>query len=642
MNKRWSPYLLLVSVMAGWVALCDLSLVIGTWQDNSIPYRDQLERFGASWASLAVWGALGTLLVLLLSMPVSWLARRRWPLSRSQVATPLLAALAALAAFASVQCWLGVLIPLPEVAFEFITGAVAMAAAVWVAQKGVPARFLALNIRLAAALALPALTGLTLIASDALTEAVEPAGTAPGPVPQYVFLLSVDSLSAQHMSVYGYSRDTTPNLNQFAQQATVFDRMYASSNWTVPGMASLITGTRPWAHRGLNFSSGPLVEPFESGLFSMTKALGYSNSAYVTNFNASPQTHGGRKWFDRIRYPLADSMSFGLEWPWRVFDRQPRVGGTEMTIYDAVDEVLGRLGLVSSTDNRSPAATFDSLLADLQTDQQQGGQHLYWAHFYPPHYPYAAPAPFLGKFDGSGLGRTRFDTTPKTDGQANSAKTDPLFPVVYGNRYDESVAYIDAEFGRFFAELKRRGIYDQSLIIITSDHGESFSHGCTTHAGACLHDEVIRIPLLIKRPGQTAPQRIQEAMEQADLLPTLGALFGLVPGDQSLWQGVSMLPAMEGESSAHLVFSMNLQDSYRRSELPSGSIAVIDGPWKFVHHFGYRPDMYPVSLENALYNLTEDPDENSNVARQNPEVAARLMATVYQRLQAHKAVRYGH
>lgn len=632
MHKRVLPYLFLVAVMTGLVALSDLSLVIGAWQDNAISYQDQLARMGVTWAVQASLGAIATLVVLAVAGLVYCLPGHKR--SFEQIALPLLATVATVTVIQAGQTWATMATPLPLDDYDYLYG-LAPLAGLAVARCGLPGWLSALAYRLAVAVGIPAWAGLVILAGQTVMAKPEQSSNQASNVPQYVFILSIDSLSAKHMSLYGYSRETTPNLAEFAQQATVFDRMYASSNWTVSGIASLITGTRPWTHRGVNLSSGPDAAPFETGVFGLTKALGYTNSAYVTNLNASPKTHGGARWFDRIRYPLADTMSFGLEWPWQLVDRQPRMYGTEVVLYGYFDELLAHLGFGASTDNRSPAATFDAILADLAADSAKPGHFAYWAHFYPPHYPYAAPEPFLGKFDASPLGRTRFDSTPQVARQGSAIARDPLYPKVYANRYDEAIAYVDAEFGRFFSELKRLGIYDKSLIVVTADHGESFTHNCATHGGACLHEEVITIPLLIKQPGQQVMSHVWDAMEQVDLAPTLGELLGLVPEDRSIWEGTSMVPAMQGGSAAHPVFSMNFEDSLRYSKLPAGSVAVIDGPWKFIHRFGYYPGMYPVSLEDSLYNLHDDPDETYNAAQERPDVAGRLMSMVFNQLKAH-------
>ena len=147
-----------------------------------------------------------------------------------------------------------------------------------------------------------------------------------------------------------------------------------------------------------------------------------------------------------------------------------------------------------------------------------------WVHLFAPHDPYVTPAPFLGAFNASPALRDRTSTIPPNQFEAADRMD---FPGVLQDRYDESIRLVDHHVGAFLDELRKRGRYDDAIVVVSADHGESFTKSYGQHGGPLLHEELVRIPLLIKAPGKRARRRVAQPTELVDLKPTLLELAGV-------------------------------------------------------------------------------------------------------------------
>jgi arylsulfatase A-like enzyme len=257
-----------------------------------------------------------------------------------------------------------------------------------------------------------------------------------------------------------------------------------------------------------------------------------------------------------------------------------------------------------------------------------------WVHLFPPHAPYAAPAPWLGRYDSSNLARLAKDS----DSVWNFlfSKLPPVRVHTLEARYDESVEYVD-HFAVEFLDNALKILGDDTVVVVTADHGESFNHGYGEHMGPGLYEEVVRIPLLIRLPGQDRAHRRSLPAEQVDIAPTLAELAA-IPIPPS-WEGRSLVRELQASATAAApsrpVFSMNFEQSARLSKLTTGSIAVIDGKWKLVRYLGslHYPGMPP--LFDALYDLNADPEELTNRAREDPQEFAHLSSMIAAELARH-------
>jgi arylsulfatase A-like enzyme len=448
-----------------------------------------------------------------------------------------------------------------------------------------------------------------------------------------IIMVTADALAASHASFLGYGRPTTPNMDALAKEASVFGRYYANSNFTTASVNSFIDGVRPWTHRANQFLARVTTKISDDSLVARLKRSGYQTEAVWTNPLAAPFLNGSDRWLDECAYastrycdPLIASA---------ISSRFPRFApvselGAYITVTKIWDRVAIWLGIWSMTDQYALEPAFSQ--ARKFIDERDPTRPLFlWVHVLRPHSPYAAPAPFLGQFNTGPMMRTRYNSSPINEFFASKADDDLL--EAYEGRYDESVLYLDSNVGAFVGWLKARGLFNQSILIVSSDHGESFSHRYGNHAGPMLHDDVIRVPLMIKEPGQTAGSRVDTLAEQIDLMPTVLDMAG-VPLEGQV-EGRSLRPAMHGQAMDGAVYSMNFEQNSPFRKLAVGSVAMIEGDWKYVRYLGRLHGPLIPKLTDALYNLRTDPGENSNLAEAEPSVSARMRAAIDEQLRLH-------
>lgn len=440
-----------------------------------------------------------------------------------------------------------------------------------------------------------------------------------------ILLVTIDTLSAEHMSLYGSERETTPRLEAFARGAIVFERAYANSNFTSPGIASILTATRPWTHRSLQLASWPLSEARRNSLPALLHRAGYQTGYVATSPVAGAATNGFGAYFgfsssDRLR--ALSVCRDGLETVLRY-----ECVATHMPPFLLAEIIKWRitqiLGLDASTRPFDPRLATQPALEWLAKTDQRSPVFL-WVHLLPPHAPYAAPEPWLGQFDSSLRARGAASSSPEE--KFSFARVASQRVATLDARYDESVKYVDYYVGEYL-ERALALLGPNTAVIVVADHGESFAHGYGGHGGPCLFESLIHIPLLVKLPFQSQGLRTTTPTEQVDIAPTVAALLGITAPRS--WEGRSLLPLMEpSETAVRLpikpVFAMNFEENPRRSALTTGSVAVIDGPWKLVHFEGALRYPQMPQLRDELYNLAVDPRELRNRISEEATEAQRL------------------
>jgi arylsulfatase A-like enzyme len=448
-----------------------------------------------------------------------------------------------------------------------------------------------------------------------------------------IILVTADAFAANHASFLGYGRPTTPNLEVLAKGSTAFAHYYANSNFTTASVNSFINGVRPWTHRANQFLARVTAEIADAGLVARLKREGYQTDVVWTNSLAAPFLNRSDRWLDVSAFaqthysgPIISSVMCTR---FAHFIPVTELGAFVTTV-KIIDHLAIFLGIWSLRDQNALEPAF----AEARTligNRDPSRPLFLWVHVMRPHSPYAAPAPFLGRFTKGPMMRTRYDSSPID--QFFGSKADDERVEQFAGRYDESVEYFDASVGEFVDWLKEHGAFEKSLLVVSSDHGESFHHRYGAHAGPMLYEDLIHVPLLIKEPGQTAGKIVETQAEQIDLMPTLLDLAG-VPVEGPI-EGRSLRPAMNGEEMVGPVFSMNFEQNPRYKPLTTGSIAMIAGRWKYVRYLGQlRGPLFP-KLTDSLYDLRADPDENSNLASVETAVAAQMRSAIDEQLRLH-------
>jgi len=434
-----------------------------------------------------------------------------------------------------------------------------------------------------------------------------------------IYLISFDALSAEDMSLYGYRLPTTPNLDRFAKQSFTFDYFFANSNFTAACTTSMETGKLPWSHRV--FHQGGFLRGAAQGenLAEELHRLGYYTVMISSNQWAAPFRHRTLASYDAVEYE-AQLGTLGA-----LFRFTNLIGvNTEYTLYGALVRRLTRV--LTNVDaflwpQRYPGPAepvFERARALLEGKRVTRPTFL-WTHILPPHDPYLPPS----------LTRKHFLASDKLTraGDLLSSGTNGLPPgataAEFRGRYDEMVLYADAAVSDYLDWLQRTGRLEHAIVVITSDHGESFEHGTFLHGGPTLYEGMIRVPLLIHLPGQKEGARITQVGEEADLLPTLLDLVGRTA--PSWTDGVSLKPAIEGRIlPERYVYSMNLESARIFDLISNGTVSIRDENFKYVVRLALH--------EESLYRYREDPLEEHNLIASNPEIAARFREVLLSKL----------
>ncbi len=371
-----------------------------------------------------------------------------------------------------------------------------------------------------------------------------------------VILISLDTLRADRLSAYGYGRETSPQLDALAADGVLFEDFIVTGGGTLPSHLSMLTSLFPATH-GVTPRNGRSLHPGRTTLAEALYGAGFATAAF---------TDGG--W---VR------GKFGFFQGFEVFDEE---GGRLATIRPKVEAWLEE-----NADRR-----FFLFV------------HTYDVHSEWDRLPYDCPAPYRdrwaapyrGDFDGCREGKCASTLLAWANSRiaAGELEAEDLFTdreIDYMSAlYDGCIRYTDAEVGKLLDKLRRLGLYDRSLIVVTSDHGEEFAErGRFMHFKAG-YEEFVRVPLILKLPGSRyRGLRVPHLAAMVDLMPTVLDAAGVAAGDEV--QGRSLLPAIE-------------------RNLPVRQAVHI--------HNVLRTERWKYFLEgNRLYDLDADPGETRNVLR---------------------------
>jgi len=460
-------------------------------------------------------------------------------------------------------------------------------------------------------------------------------GLPAAPDRKNVVIIVFDAFSASNISLYGYGRNTAPNIARLAERALVYHNHFAGSNFTTSGTASLLTGTLPWTNRALLFNGTIAKQLVRQNIFSVFKdyyKIAYSHNELALTLLAQfagdidewlPQEllflNSSEKNLKKIFYRDADVAS--MSW---VRNMKINEAGYAYSLF------LSRL--VSFFDDKNVEAYKPLFPRGLPTASGSGSflleRAIDWIaerlaslreptfgyfHLLPPHAPYHTPGEFVGRL--------------RHDGFQPVEKPMDIFATEEGVNfdlkrayYDEFIMYVDREFGRLFRMLEDAGRLKDTWLILTSDHGEMFERGISEHLTNALYQPVIRVPLLIFEPGRTERQDIYTPTSAVDLLPTLASLNGLpVPN----WAEGTILPPYQKPSDAKSVYAVLSKDTQHGEALKQASTTLIKGRYKLHYYFGY-PEINGGELIK-LYDIESDPEELNDLFASKNNVARELL-----------------
>jgi choline-sulfatase len=255
----------------------------------------------------------------------------------------------------------------------------------------------------------------------------------------------------------------------------------------------------------------------------------------------------------------------------------------------------------------------------VTTELKKTGQpFLGYFHFWPPHDPYCTPREFYGRFINDGLKfapkpRSIFSTTAETVEELNQ----------YRIAYDESILYVDREFGRLVDFLEKSGLLANTWLVLTSDHGEMFNRGINGHTTPVLYEPIVHVPLLIFEPGRENREDVYAPTSAVDLLPTLLHVTGHKKAEWS--EGVVMPPFTNEFPDNRNIFVLEAKENEKYKPITIGTTAIISDHFKLMYFLGYKVLGGPNSELTELYDLENDPEEMSNLFSTKKEIGTELL-----------------
>jgi len=401
-----------------------------------------------------------------------------------------------------------------------------------------------------------------------------------------VVLISIDTLRADHLGCYGYSRETSPSVDTLAEDSALFLNTYASSPWTLPSHVSLLTSLHGVNHQV--YYEDEKMSPDLVTLADVLRAEGFMTTAFTDGGFVS-RVYGFSKGFDS--YHERENAVTGHDSAMRVFR-----------------------------------------MASEWLEGNAEKNFFLFLHTYQPHDPYVCPEPYRTMFLEEDAAWRSVNLMGRLGGYTGiyTELTEKERRNIIG-LYDGEIRYTDeALVGPLIAKLKELGLYDSALIIFTSDHGEEFfDHQSWTH-GHQVYDESLKVPLIIKFPkSRFAGLRLEPVVRLIDVMPTILDELG-IPFPGRTVDGKSLLPVLRGKEREDRVFLADVGDNILNSHI-GRKIAMSSGRDKIILNTPFSPEdlgfftsppriVPPVEL----FNLAEDPRETRNVADAKPSLARRL------------------
>jgi arylsulfatase A-like enzyme len=489
-------------------------------------------------------------------------------------------------------------------------------------------------------LSVPVLLGLVLLqagsifSGDRIKERREEGRPLPPAGSPNVLLIVLDTVRADHLSLYGYPRPTSPNMERLARRGTRFDQARAAAPWTLASHASMFTGR--WPHElGIKWS-WPLREDVPT-LAEYLGSLGYATAGFAGNTFYCSYDSGLGRGFTHYHDYVLDKLN----------------AARTVKLVDESLQTIGKLGrflpfpaltlLKFSHGERKGAHVVNREFLDWLSRRRQPRRPFFaFLNYVDAHSPYLLPPGASNPLGSAPLTDAEFRFLAEGWNEANKQRIPVAARLVAIDAYDNCVAYLDEKLGELIDELERRGVLDETLLIVTADHGEGLGeHGLADH-GESLYRTEIRVPLLFVLPARhrRLPAAVAEFVSLRDIAATIARFVR--PGTKSPFLGRSLLPVdPTGTTPAAtaLPTSSNDEDVAVLSELASpnpsdpnhGRSPAYRGPLSSLAEGDFVYIRNDGDGSEELFNQRDDPNELNNLAR------AEAMLPILRRFRDHLA-----
>lgn len=390
--------------------------------------------------------------------------------------------------------------------------------------------------------------------------------------PSRIVLIAIDSLRPDHLGVYGYPRPTSPSTDALAADGIVFDDAMSTTSWTLPSHISMLTGLYPEVHGVVDRRMK--MDPKTMLLSEMVRPLGFTTGGFVSG-------------------PFL-SRNFGYSQGFDVYD----------------DETIHHKGHEDSHSGITSPVLHESIAAWVRENADR--PFFLFAHYWDVHYDLEPPPPYDSLFDSDYQGSvdgTQFIKNPAINSEMAARDLEHVIAL-----YDGEIAFTDAYVGKLLDLLRELGIYDESLIVFTADHGdEFFEHNEKGHMKN-LFETSVAVPLIVKLPGnQFAGTRVEGPVSLVDIAPTVMDSLRQVPHPD--FNGRSLLPLIQTGSVP------GGDDRAVFAELCTTLRAIRRGDEKYITRWEH-----PKGEEEWYFDLGADPMEQDNRIKNEAREAGKLRA----------------
>jgi arylsulfatase A-like enzyme len=423
-----------------------------------------------------------------------------------------------------------------------------------------------------------------------------------------LIMIVLDTVRADHLDLYGYTRETMPRLTAFARRGAVFEACVANSPWSLPTHATLMTGLHPREHHAVHaalpdggYAPTPLAGEFTT-LAELAREQGYQTAGFSANYGYVNPAFGLNQGFDDwdSRSAILGTTSYGyiptLLRSLPILDKF----GTRILL-----EPLVRFDIAQVTYRRAPEITTQA--TRWLASRAPRRPFFLFVNYMDAHDPYRAPGVFADYFPG------RQPNWPRQPSPRFDFKDRPLdlARAHMASQYDSELAYLDLHLHRFLEALEARDLLWNTLIVITSDHGEQFlEHGDWGHGRHVYQDE-IHVPLIIVDP-ELEPGRYDQTVDARDVGAWLIERLGL--------------PRPGAVSESDLLDGDDAKVAELRGEDVASRLALRQGPMSLIRVSG-RPD--------ELYDLDRDPHQQHDLAEGQADAVTRLGGVLSAWTQSH-------
>lgn len=405
-----------------------------------------------------------------------------------------------------------------------------------------------------------------------------------------LIIISLDGLQSKHLDSYGYPLHTTPNLDAFLNQSTLFTKTVSPSSWTVPTHMSIFTSMYPSEHKVVNkfseydpktgkgiIANLKNLSPNAVTLAEILKNNGYVTGGFTGDAGVGPQ--------------------FGFKQGFDTYFETESFGGLSGSVPKAIEWL---------TANKDKPFFLFLHGYDVHGQHEPAGGFDY--RF--------VTKPYTGKYTGSKIEQGKLREEALANGGTLKMSDEDIS--FWRAIYDEKINRMDVEFKNFMDQVKGLNVLDNTVVMVISDHGtEFFEHNSIDH-GATLYGELVDTLFAIHKPRQKDGKKVDQLVSTFDILPTALDLLGIKNPVPQQTKGIDLVPSLSGKNVAHDVFS---ETDYRLFTFKR-SLQTPDG-WKLILTLD--------SGKKELYDLNNDPKELKNLILDNPSKGYELE----QKLQAH-------